>query len=558
MLSELYIRHFALIKQAQLSFNKGMTVFSGETGAGKSMLMAALSAAFGQRAQADWVRHGEPQAEITVVLEQHPETLQPFLTEQGLDVNEALIIRRIITADGRSKAYINDRPASLRSLKHIAAYSLDMHGQHAQQRLLDASYQQQVLDSKLAAAPLAACKKAYQHWRQIHHKRQQGQQQRRETEQKEAWLRDTLAKLEDLELETGLRQKLQERVDAGRHHADIQQALHQALAVLDESEETARSMLGLADKSLQTHEQHHPGLQKARMQLGQIEELLDEAVHQLKDLQDESFDEQQLAEDENRLLDLHDALRRQQCADEQELIALQDSIQQQLSQLETAAWDEEQQLAEEQACEQSYRQLAEQLHQARQQASKKLIHELRPFLDQLALKGMQLHIELKPAPDDKQHWHAHGWDSIQFCIAANPGEPFRDLAQTASGGELSRLSLALKACSSIDNSPELIIFDEVDVGIGGETAWHVGRLLHAISRQRQVLVISHLPQVAACAEQHILIHKQQQQQRTFSQLQELKEEQRIHEVARMLGGYDEQSLQHSRQVLQQGKEHRHA
>ena len=182
-----------------------------------------------------------------------------------------------------------------------------------------------------------------------------------------------------------------------------------------------------------------------------------------------------------------------------------------------------------------------------------MVQELRPYLDRLGMAGMQVEIVVDSRQTDVTAWHASGWDQIRFMLSSNPGEPFRPLAQVASGGELSRLVLSLKACGAFMHAPAIAMFDEVDVGIGGETAWCVGELLAAMGKDRQVFVVSHLPQVAACAQHQISILKTQRDGRTITDLAVLPEDERVAEIARMLGGVDEESLEHARQMLQKGQ-----
>ncbi|MDQ6984093.1 MAG: DNA repair protein RecN, partial [Ghiorsea sp.] len=215
------------------------------------------------------------------------------------------------------------------------------------------------------------------------------------------------------------------------------------------------------------------------------------------------------------------------------------------------AWDEEALQSQLQTCEQNYKQSAQTLHAARIKASATLIQSLRPFLDQLGLKNMQLQTSIA-AQTDKQLWKVDGWDDFQLLAAANIGEPFKSLADTASGGELSRLVLALKGCGALENEPDTAIFDEVDVGIGGETGWCVGQLLRNMGSERQVFVVSHLPQVAVCAHQHIAIQKSVVDNRTKTELKPLSDDERESEIARMLGGINAESLQHAQTMLQRG------
>jgi len=248
---------------------------------------------------------------------------------------------------------------------------------------------------------------------------------------------------------------------------------------------------------------------------------------------------------------LHEAMRRHDC-DEAGLLILMDDWRQRLAGLDTAEWDE---AALSQALEQAavqYSQCAEALSAARKAAGEMLVGQLRPFLDKLALSGMQVRFDVDKNVD-ASGWRSNGWDDVGIFIMSNPGEPWRDLAAVASGGELSRLVLAFKGCGALTDMPKLAVFDEVDTGIGGETAWCVGEMLARMGKERQVLVISHLPQVAACADHQVAIRKTEQQGRTITGLNPVADTARQSEIARMLGGAGAQSLQHAGEMLQRGK-----
>jgi len=220
--------------------------------------------------------------------------------------------------------------------------------------------------------------------------------------------------------------------------------------------------------------------------------------------------------------------------------------------MDTGAWDEESQRQRVDAAKKKFLTASETLSIARIKAGKDLCKQLRPFLDQLALAGMQVRVDVHPQVDDESAWSEYGYDEVVFMAASNPGEPFRELAAVASGGEMSRLVLALKGCGAMASAPQIAVFDEVDAGIGGETAWCVGELLAAMGRDRQVLAISHLPQVAACAAQQVHIFKEQKKDRTISRLNPLTKDERQEELARMLGGANTKSREHAMEMLARG------
>jgi len=553
MLTELKVRQFGLMEDVRLEFSAGMTVFTGETGAGKSLLVDALGAVFGARASADWVRHGAERAELNAVVENDDARLQALLAEQAMDSAEPLFLRRVINADGRSRAWLNGVPIPVKILQQIGAICLDLHGQHEHQGLMQVEFQQQLVDSRVERNVLQAVQAAFDCLKEARKQLSRLQNQQGESAEQSGWMRSELEKLSALDVEIGLEERLISQVEAGQNVAQIQQAGAQALLLLDEGDEgNVRSLLSQVSHAIEPLAEYHAGLEAASDLLGQVDALLSEIPPYLNDAQDMALDAQELLQAEDRLAGLREAMRRHS-ADEAGLLSLMETWQQRLSLLDTAEWDA--QALNEQVCkaEQDYCAQAEVLSALRVAAIDELVASLRPYLDRLGMAGMQVKIELVSNADQPAAWHGRGWDIMNFMLSSNPGEPFRALAQVASGGELSRLVLSLKACGAFMQAPAIAVFDEVDVGIGGETAWCVGELLAAMGKERQVFVVSHLPQVAACAQHQISILKTQREDRTITDLAILPSHERAAEIARMLGGVDAESLEHARQMLHKGQ-----
>ncbi len=554
MLSSLCVRQFALIEAVDLELGPGMTVFTGETGAGKSMLIDALGAVFGARANADWVRHGADKAEIIAVWEGDDAYIRELLKAQDIDSDDTLILRRTITADGRSRAFVNGIPVPVRLLQQIGRHCLDLHGQHEHQALLQSDFQRRILDDQVDPALLASVHSAFADWHEQRRRLADFHQQSDETRQQAEWMRLELARLQELTPEPGLMERLEHEIEQGRHHSQLQQAAATALMLLDEGEPGSRDMLAKATHALEACAHMHPALAHSLELLQQADTLIAEALPDLREVMQQPFDEQALHAAAERLMNLHDALRRHQ-TDEAGLLELQQCWQRQLEQLDTAGWDVEALQQALQEAEQHYLAATGKLHEARRQAADALTTSLRPLLDRLALQGMNVRFHIE-AEQDADHWHAHGRDRIGIDIMANPGEPWKPLNTTISGGELSRFVLALKGCDALKHAPPLAVFDEVDSGVGGETAWCIGQLLATMGNKRQVLVISHLPQVAACAHQQIRICKQHRDGRTLTTLEPVQASDREGEIARMLGGDDAPSREHARSFLARGRERR--
>ena len=551
MLVSITVKQFGLIEQAHLELSSGMTVFSGETGAGKSMLVDALGAAFGARSSSDWVRHEAEKAEVTAVWQGHDARLDLLLEASDIDADDdELILRRVITCDGRSRAYLNGVPVTLKTLREIGNVCLDLHGQHEHQSLMQVAVQKQLLDVRVAVSLMHDVAVAFDVWHQLKSRLLSMHSERGEAEQQAGWMREELGRLGVLDIETGLAEALQLEVDAGRHHVQIQQAASEAIMLLDEGDNCVRDQIARAGHAVAAVEDFHEGLRNSRELIDQIDTLLGELAPELRHVTDQSFDEQSLRQSENRLMQLHESMRRHD-RDEAGLLLLMDEWRDRLAALDTASWDEATLLQALDDAGQSYQQCAMTLNHARKTCGEVLIKQLRPLLDRLALAGMQVRFDVIRSEDEKG-WHRTGFDQIVMKVMSNPGEPWRDLAAVASGGELSRLVLALKGCGVLQDMPQIAVFDEVDTGIGGETAWSVGELLAAMGNERQVLVISHLPQVASCAEHQVVISKATSDGRTVTGLESVSGDSRLHEIARMLGG-GEHSLGHAAEMLKRAR-----
>ncbi len=456
-----------------------------------------------------------------------------------------------MTQDGRSRAYINGVSVALKVLRQVGDLCLDFHGQHEHQSLLQPEVQQQLIDSGLKRAVLDDVATAFAAWKQVQGQLQTMRSERGDTEQQASWMRQELSRLEVLDIEAELSETLQAQVDAGRHHAQVQQAAVESLMLLDEAEPSVRELLARAAQALAPMEDYHSGLHESLQLIEQMDALLGETVPELSAVLDQSFDEAELRQCEERLMALHECKRRHDC-DEAGLLALMQDWQQRLAALDTAGWDEDSLLQALKQAATAYEQVATCLTQQRQVYAATVVKQLRPFLDRLALAGMQLRFDVLAQQDDRC-WTVSGRDTVVMQVMSNPGEPWRDLAAVASGGEVSRLVLALKGCGGLREMSPLVVFDEVDTGIGGETAWCVGELLAAMGSERQVLVISHLPQVASCAAHQIVIDKQEKDGRTVTQLEAVLAKDRQLEIARMLGGTDVDSLQHAERFLKRAQ-----
>ncbi|MHB1187637.1 DNA repair protein RecN [Thiobacillus sp.] len=534
MLSHLSIRNYLLVESVELDFAPGLTVLTGETGAGKSILVDALALALGDRAEGGVVRQGAPRAEISAefVIDDLPQ-LAAWLDEAGFASDDGtLILRRVIDAGGRSRAFINGSAAPLTQLKDAAEFLLDIHGQHAHHALLRPPIQREVLDAYAGALPQAATVSAAWHaWQAARQCRldaeSHGQARQIEREgltlavEELRALGDDLARWDEIQIEHA-------RL---AHVTTLLEGSHALIEGLDEGESAVSSQLGEMSARLDAMQAVDDSLGEVVTLLTSASADIAEAVHALRRYVGHlNLDPERLAELDRLLGDMH-RLARKHRVQPDALAALLEQFQARLAEL-AASDDLDALQANEDAAWSRYQSDAKQLGALRRKAATALSKQVTAAMHELALAGGHLDIQLQPTNEPR----AHGLEDVSFLVASHPGLPPGPLGKVASGGELSRISLAIQtALSGVAGVPTLI-FDEVDVGIGGSVAEAVGRRLAKLGETRQVLVITHLPQVAARGMQHLRVAKQDSGGFVTSNIESLDADARVEEVARMLGG----------------------
>lgn len=552
MLTHLGIRDFAIIESLDLDLGEGMTVLTGETGAGKSIIVDALMLALGGRAEGGMIRHGATRAEISASFDLGKVArAREWLEEHDLEGAPDCVLRRIITQEGRSKAYINNSSVPLQSLQELGDLLVDIHGQHEHQSLLQRNAQREHLDDYAGHAPMLAELAAL-------HKRWTGSSRELETLLRAQAERETRLTL--------LRYQVQE-LDALKLEQDEWPALnaeHARLANVNRLLETGqRSLFALYENeqgsALGLLMQSANELQKLHAydtRLIKLSELLDgaaiplqEAVNELRHYLDHlEGDPGRLHKVEQRLADIHDLARKHRVAPG-ELPDLHRRLAQELADIEGADARLEQLRKEVAAAREAYLVLAEKLSNARADRARELQKQVTARMQQLGMPGGRFEIRLERVTEDQ--YSAHGLERVEFLVSANPGQPLKPLNKVASGGELSRISLAIQVITAQSGRIPTLIFDEVDVGVGGGVAEIVGQQLRALSEQRQVLCVTHLPQVAAQGRHHIQVSKETKKEAVKITLRPLGVEERRDEIARMLGGVKitEQTLAHAGEML---------
>lgn len=534
MLSLLKISQFAIVENLELEFSQGFSVITGETGAGKSILMDALGLCLGDRADGGVVRAGAERADVSAlfVVGHLPDALA-WLQARELDEGEDCTLRRTFTRDGRSRAYINGRPATLSDLRDIGELLIDIHSQHEHQTLLRKDSHRQMLDSYADLQKLALdTAQHYRHWQSAAEKLQTAERAGAAQSARLEIVEHLLRELEQLGLNAGEYEEIEQRHDTLAHLGSLQQDGELALTLMTEGDgDTAARLLQRAVKTLESHAHRAPALSSTvellRGALIQLEEASPGLRHFLDDLEASPGELEQL---EQRLSHCHQLARKHRVTPH-ELVTVAEQLDQECQALREA--QDLAQLADDaRLAEQSFMALAEQLRNGRQHAASAFCEQIQVFLQGLGMGNARLELTLTPLAKPS----AHGLDDIEFLFSANPGQPLRPLGKVASGGELSRLSLAIQVVHARHSPVPVMVFDEVDVGIGGGIAEVVGRLLKALGEHAQVFSITHQPQVAARGHHHLRVEKRVQDGNTHSTVVLLSPAERIEEIARMSGG----------------------
>ena len=536
MLTGLSIRNVVLIDRLDLPFSSGLTVLTGETGAGKSILLDALGLALGMRSDSGLVRHGMDQATVTATFEtpaDHPS--RRMLAEQGLDDDDLLVLRRTVGSDGRSRAFVNDQPVSIALLRQIGDELIEIQGQHDQRGLLDPATHRHLLDA-YGRFPdrLEAMRAAYAQWRTAAAARRDGSAEASRAEQDHAFLRHTLEELDQLDAQPGEAGELARTRTMLAHAEKLVGAMNAAFAELRE-EGGAETRLHAAQRQLsQASELAGGRLDASLAALDRAALELEDALHELQSAaEDVDLEGGRLEEVEERLFALREIARRHG-VDADALPSLREDVARRLSLIEDRTATLAKLEAAEAAARSGYLAAAEAISAARAAAAQRLDTAVASELPPLRLDKARFttHIERL----DESGWSADGIDKVQFVVSTNPGTPPGPLNRIASGGELARFMLALKvALTDVGDIPTLV-FDEVDAGIGGATADAVGERLARLAVERQILVVTHSPQVAARGAAHLHVDKRTQGETVATTVGLLDDGARREEVARMLSG----------------------
>ena len=534
MLKYLSIRDFVIVSSLELDFSSGFTALTGETGAGKSILIDALSLALGERGDAAMVRNGCERAEIAAGFDiaalPH---LQAWLLEQDLAGDEGMcLLRRVLDAGGRSRGFINGRSATLQQMREAGEQLLDIHGQHAHQSLVRPDAQRMLLDGYAGATNDAEKVAAlFRDWQALRRRRISLSENAGAVAAERELLQFQRGELEGLGFNAAEWQELQADYVRLAHAASLLEIAALGIETLSEADTACLAQLNALMARLRDGVAHDASLGETLRMLESAQAELQEAVYALRRYQQRlDTDPQRLHEQERRIQDVMDAARKHRVAPEQ----LEEALQRVVARMAELGGDADLAALEQQenAVRQSYLTVAQKLTAARKKAADKLVREVTAAMQTLAMQGGSFAVALLPLAEG----NAYGLEAIEFQVAANPGVPVRSLAKVASGGELSRIGLATQVAASQVASVPTLIFDEVDSGIGGRVAEIVGHLLRKLGKDCQVLCVTHLPQVAAAADHQWRVSKAVENGVTLSSIAVLDGGQRVEEIARMLGG----------------------
>ena len=550
MLLEISIKNFAIIEEISLNFEKGMTVLTGETGAGKSIIIDAMNMMLGSRATTDVIRHGAPKAEIeglfTVESNRH---LTALFEEQGLEWTDELIIRREILQNGRSVSRINGQMVNLSVLKAVGQHLVDIHGQHDQEELMRPQLHITMLDEFGDAAFFQtkdAYRQTFEDYKRLRKQVVELQRNQQENKARIEMLEFQIAEIEAAALEVEEDLRLEQERQRLLNHKMIADTLTNAYTMLDAEEFSSLSNVRSAMNDLESIEEYDPSYKELSSQLSETFYALEDITKRLEDVVDGlEFDGNRLMQVESRLDLIHSITRKYggQVKDVLEYLA---QITKEYSLLTGSDLSSEDLEKELKRLEKSLVTLAQDLSDQRHDLAQDLENEIQQELADLYMDKARFQVRFSKAKFNRE-----GNEAVEFYISTNPGEDFKPLVKVASGGELSRLMLAIKSAFSRKEGKTSIVFDEVDTGVSGRVAQAIAAKIHKIGQNGQVLAISHLPQVIAAADYQFYIEKISDEHSTVSTVRLLNREERIEEIAKMLAGEDltEAARQQAEQLL---------
>ena len=550
MLKSLFIQNFVLIDSLDICFNPGFSVITGETGAGKSIILGALSLVLGQRADGKSIKQGADKCVIEAIFDVSKYQLEPFFLGNDLEYDpESCILRRELYASGKSRAFVNDSPVPLAILKELGTKLIDIHSQHQNLLLGDNRFQLRVVDVMAENEILLILyKKEYTRYQGLRKALSALKERAAQSKQEEDYIRFQLDQLEEANLQPNEQEELEQEQETLSHAEEIKSSLYRVSSCLDGEEQGVVSLLKESLSSMDALERYFPRAKEVAERLRSAYIDLNDLASEMEGMiEDVEFNPDRLAWVNERLDSLYALQQKHRVSSVDDLIALRDQFRAQLTDIESF---DEQIAALEKQVQDAYKELLQQaavLSEQRKVAAVAFAQQLVQMVAPLGMPHTRFQVEVVPRKEPE----SDGMDEIRFLFSANKSMALQPVAQTASGGEISRLMLCIKAMIAGFTALPTIIFDEVDTGVSGDIADKMGHIMQDLGSKMQVFAITHLPQIAAQGEAHYFVYKEDVKDRTLTRIRPLDKEERIREVARMLSGsaLTEASLANAKDLL---------
>ena len=538
MLTQLSVNNFAIVRHLVLDLEQGMSVITGETGAGKSIAIDALGLCLGYRSESSMIRHGADKADISATFFMQPNSpAYQWLAERELldeENPQECILRRMINLEGRSKAFVNNHPIPASQLRELGQYLIHLNGQHAPQLLLKNEYQLELIDNYANLhADLAEMQQSYQYWRKQYQLRKNYHQQCAENEARKQLLQYQVEELDEFAIKENEFEEMEETHARLSNAESLTELSQSVLEVLSDDNVNADSLIYQAIRDLEDLAEVDTRYQSALDMLNEALIQVQEASSEVRNLADHIEQDPEMLKELDERIAKTISLSRKHHVLPNQLWQHHAKLQQELQELLDHSQNEQALIEQERAAHQQCVQLAEQISVKRKQAGEKLAEQVTQQIKQLSMENGEFFVDVR---FDPKKLSPQGADFVEFNLRSNLGQLMQPLAKIASGGELSRISLAVQVLTANKLSTPTIIFDEVDVGISGSAATTVGKLLRQLGKKCQVLCVTHLPQVASYGHNHFNVQKYVENNQTETQMTHLKEEERISALARLLGG----------------------
>ena len=552
MLKSLFIQNFVLIDSLDIQFEKGFSVITGETGAGKSIILGALSLVLGQRADGKSIKKDADKCVIEAVFDIRQYSLEPFFLSNDLEYDaESCILRRELYASGKSRAFVNDSPVSLAIMKELGTKLIDIHSQHQNLLLGDNRFQLRVVDVMAENEILLILyRKEYSRYQALKKELKELKEKAAQTKQEEDYIRFQLDQLEEAHLSAGEQEELEQEQETLSHAEEIKGTLYKVSQLLDGEEMGGVQLIKEAYSAADSLERYFPRAKEIGERLRTAYIDLNDLISEIEMLKDDvEFNPERLDFVNERLNTIYSLQQKHHLNTVDELLQLQAQYEQQLNDINS--FDE--QIADlQRQLDASYRELLQQaavLSGQRKIASEALAKQLVQMVMPLGMPNVRFHVDITP----REEPDSDGMDEVCFLFSANKSGELQPVAQTASGGEISRLMLCIKAMIAGFTALPTIIFDEVDTGVSGDIADKMGNIMHDLGTKMQVFAITHLPQIAAKGQAHYFVYKTDVDDRTVTRIKRLDDDERVREVARMLSGASltEASLANAKDLLRQ-------